>query len=153
MANFGVNMTRTASATLSVGTLTAAASNPRRYKLYDWGFGAAEGTVGDGVFEWEIQRCTAVGTATAVTIPSALDPGDTQAATTVCNQNHTVDATVTANQVVFGMGLNQRASFRWVPAPGKELIIPATASNGFAFRTPIASAAVACRFQTFFEEQ
>jgi hypothetical protein len=153
MANFGVNMTRTASTTLSVGALTAAASNPRRYKLYDWGFGAAEGTVGDGVFEWEIQRCTTAGTAATNPTPVIVDPGDTQAATTVCGQGHTTDPTLTANTVLFAMGLNQRASFRWVPAPGKELIIPATASNGLAFRTPIASAAVACRFQAFFEEQ
>lgn len=153
MANFGVNMTRTASTTLSVGSLTAAASNPRRYKLYDWGFSAAEGTVGDGVFEWEIQRCTTAGTAGSNPTPVSVDPGDTQAATTVCGQAHTTDPTLTANTVLFAMGLNQRASFRWVPAPGKELIIPATASNGLAFRTPVASAAVAARFQAFFEEQ
>jgi hypothetical protein len=153
MANFGVNMTRTAAAATSVGALIAAASNPRRYKLYDWGFGAAEGTVGDAVFEWEIGRITAGGTSTAVTIPGPIDPADTQAATTVCGQAHSAEPTYTANQVLFALGLNQRASFRWVPAPGKELIIPATASNGFGFRTPIASAAVACRFQAFFEEQ
>lgn len=153
MANFGVNMTRTASASLSVGALTAAASNPRRCKLFDWGFGAAEGTVGDGVFEWEIQRCTTAGTAGSNPTPSSLDPGDTVAATTVCGQAHSADPTLTANTVLFAIGLNQRASFRWVPAPGKELIIPATASNGLAFRTPVASAAVACRFQAFFEEQ
>src|ERR1700704_1042958 len=101
MASFTPSMTRTASTTLSVGSLTAAASNMRRYKLCDWVFGAAEGNVGDGVFEWEIQRCTTAGTATAVTIPNAIDPGDTQAATTVCGQNHTVDPTLTANQVLY----------------------------------------------------
>lgn len=153
MANFAVSMTRTASTTLSVGSLTGAASNPRRYKMSDWVYGAAEGTVGDGVFEWEIQRCTTAGTATAVTIPGAIDPADVVAATTVCGQNHTVDPTVTANQVVYAAGLNQRATFRYVAQPGKELIIPATASNGFAFRTPVASAAVACRFWALFEEQ
>lgn len=152
MATFGVNMTRTASTSLSVGSLTAAASAMRRYKLSDWVYGAAEGVVADGVFEWEIQRCTTAGTATAVTIPNAIDPGDTAAATTVCGQNHTADPTLTANQVLYAAGLNQRATFRYVAQPGKELVIPATASNGLAFRTPISSA-VACRFQAFFEEQ
>lgn len=153
MANFTANMTRTASATLAVGALTAAASNPRRYKLCDWVYGAAEGTVGDGVFEWEIQRCTTAGTAGTNPTPASIDPGDTLAATTVCGQAHSANPTLTANQVLYSAGLNQRATFRYVAQPGRELIVPATASNGLGFTTPIASAAVACRFWALFEEQ
>lgn len=151
MANFAATMARTASTSLSVGSLTAAASNPRRYKLYDYVFGAAEASPADNGFVWEIQRCTTAGTATAVT-PQAADPGDTVAATTVCGQNHTVDPTLTANAILLSIGLNQRATFRWIPAPGKEFIVAATASNGLAFRTPTATA-VACRAQAEIEEQ
>jgi len=152
MANFSVSMTRTASTTLSVGSLTAAASAMRRYKLSDWVYGAAEGTVGDGVFEWEIQRCTTAGTAGTNPTPASIDPGDTAAATTVCGQAHSANPTLTANQVLYAAGLNQRATYRYVAQPGKELIVPATALNGLAFTTPISSA-VACRFQALFEEQ
>lgn len=152
MANFAVNMTRTASATLSVGSLTAAASNPRRYKLFDWVFGSAEAAPADGNSLWQIQRCTTAGTAGANPTPQSLDPGDTVAATTVCGQAHTTDPTLTANAILASIGLNQRATFRWVPAPGKELIAPATASNGMAFRTPTA-ALVTCTSQAWFEEQ
>lgn len=152
MANFAVNMTRTASATLSVGSLTAAASNPRRYKLFDWVFGSAEAAPADGNSLWQIQRCTTAGTAGSNPTPQAIDPGDTVAATTVCGQAHSADPTLTANAILASIGLNQRATFRWVPAPGKELICPATASNGMAFRTPTA-ALVTCTSQAWFEEQ
>lgn len=152
MANFAANMTRTASATLSVGALTAAASSPRRYKLYDWVFGSAEAAPADGNSLWQIQRCTTAGTAGSAVTPQAIDPGDTVAATTVGGQAHSADPTLTANAILASIGLNQRATFRWVPAPGKELLIPATASNGLAFRTPTA-ALVTCTVQAWFEEQ
>ncbi len=48
--------------------------------------------------------------------------------------------------------LNQRATFRWVANPGSELVIPATANNGFGIETDTA-AAVAVTAQIFFEEQ
>lgn len=152
MANFAANMTRTASASLSVGALTAAASSPRRYKLYDWVFGSAEAAPADGNSLWQIQRCTTAGTAGSAVTPTSTDPGDTVAATTVCGQAHSADPTLTAGQILASIGLNQRATFRWVPAPGKELLVPATASNGLAFRTPTA-ALVTCTAQAWFEEQ
>lgn len=152
MANFAANMTRTASATLSVGALTAAASNPRRYKLYDYVFGSAEATPADGNSLWQIQRCTTAGTAGSAVTPVSVDPGDTVAATTVGGQAHSADPTLTAGAILLSVGLNQRATFRWVPVPGKELIVPATASNGLAFRTPTA-ATVTATAQAWIEEQ
>lgn len=152
MANFSANMTRTASATLSVGALTAAASNPRRYKLFDYVFGSAEAAPADGNSLWQIQRCTTAGTAGSAVTPQSIDPGDTVAATTVGGQAHSADPTLTSAAILLSIGLNQRATFRWVPAPGKELIVPATASNGLAFRTPTA-ALVTCTAQAWFEEQ
>lgn len=151
MANFAANMTRTASATLSVGALTAAASNPRKFELYDFVFGSAEAAPADGNSLWQIQRCTTAGTAGSSVTPTAIDPGDTVAATTVCGQAHSADPTLTAGAILLSVGLNQRATFRWVPAPGKELIGPATASNGLAFRTPTA-ALVTCTAQAWFYE-
>ena len=38
--------------------------------------------------------------------------------------------TYTANTILWSAGVNQRATYRWVAAPGSELLIPATASNG-----------------------
>ena len=151
MANFAANMTRTASATLSVGAQTAAASNPRKYELYDFVFGSAEAAPADGNSLWQIQRCTTAGTAGSSVTPQGIDPGDTVAATTVCGQAHSADPKLTSNAILLSIGLNQRATFRWVPAPGKELIVPATASNGLAIRTPTA-ALVTCTAQAWFYE-
>lgn len=150
MAKFSVKMQRTASTTLPVGSAVAAASNMRRAKVYDMFFGS-EATPADNAFLWQVQRCTAAGTSTAVT-PQSLDAADTLASTIVCGENHTVDATRTANAFVLTIPLNQRASMRWVAAPGGELVIPATASNGFAVVT-LTSSAVAVSTMMHFEEQ
>lgn len=136
MAKFSIPCARTASTTLAVGSVTAAAASPRRGKLYDLIIGS-EATPADNAFLWSLQRCTTAGTATAVT-PLPLDPADSTAATIVGGQNHTVDPT--GSTEIMRMPLNQRATFRWVAAPGSELLIPATASNGLKLETPTSSA-------------
>jgi hypothetical protein len=68
-------------------------------------------------------------------------------------ENLTVDPTLTANAILLSLPLNQRASFRWVPAPGSELVTPATASNGLALRTPTAGGLVAITATVYVEEQ
>ena len=149
MAKYAVRMQRTASTTLSVGNITADATRPRRGKIYDIMFGS-EATPADNVFLWQLQRCTTAGTATGVT-PQALDPDD--AATEAdAAEIHTVDPTLTAGAMLLTIPLNQRASYRWVAAPGGELVYPATASNGIAVRTPT-STAVVVTATTHFDEQ
>ena len=149
MARYAIEMNRTASTSLSVGNVTADATRPRRGKLYDLAFGS-EATPADNAFLWQVQRCTTAGTATGVT-PSPLDPAD--AATEMdATENHTVDPTLTAGAILLSVPLNQRASYRWVAAPGSELVFPATASNGLAVRTPTASA-VAISATVLVEEQ
>lgn len=149
MGRYSIEMNRTASTTLSVGSVTADATRPRRGKLYDLIVGS-EASPADGVFLWQVQRCTAAGTSTGVT-PQALDPAD--AATEMdAGENHTIDATVTANAIPLSIALNQRATFRWVAAPGGEIVFPATASNGLAVRTPTSSA-VAVTATVHIEEQ
>jgi len=86
------------------------------------------GSPADNAILWYVQRSTAAGTSTAVT-PQALDPGD-PAATASAGKNHSADPTYTANAILFHLALNQRASHRWVAAPGGELKVPATANNG-----------------------
>lgn len=115
----------------SLMVLTAATATLRRAKVYDVLFGT-NGTPADNYMEFDISRQTAAGTATALT-PVALDPADT-AAGTVGAANATVEGTVTAASSQFYLGYNQRASFRWVAAPGSELVIPATNLAGFAMR-------------------
>lgn len=149
MAKYAVQMNRTASTTLPVGSIGADATRPRRTKWYDVVMGS-EASPADNPFLWTIQRCTALGTSTAVT-PQSLDPADA-ATEEDAGENHTIDATQTANAILLAVPLNQRATFRWVAAPGSELVTPATASNGLALNTPTSSA-VAVSATVLFEDQ
>lgn len=150
MAKWATLMQRTASTTLAVGSLTAAAANMRRAKVYDLNFGS-EATPADNAFLWQVQRCTTAGTAGTNPTPISLDPSDSLASTIVVGQAHSV--TPTGTTVVLTVPLNQRATFRWVAAPGGEIVIPATASNGIKFETPTAGGLVAVSVSAHFEEQ
>lgn len=149
MARYAVDFKRTASATASVGTITADATRPRRVKWYDLILGS-EASAADNPFLYVLQRCTAAGTSTAV-VPQPLDPADA-ATETDAGENHTIEPTYTAAAILLDIALNQRATFRWVAAPGSELVTPATASNGIGIATPTSSA-VAITVQSLVEEQ
>lgn len=149
MARYAAEMNRTGSTSASVGSWTADATRPRRIKIYDWAFGS-EAAAADNPFLWQIARCTAAGTSTGVT-PSPLDPADA-ATESDAGENHTGEPTYTAGAILLSIPLNQRASYRWVAAPGGELVGPATASNGFGIKTPTASA-VAITTTVHAEEQ
>jgi hypothetical protein len=132
----------------SLLSLTAAASGTiRRGKLYDVTFGTL-GTPADQTYEFDISATTAVGTATAVT-PVPLDAADA-AFSGVGAANMTAEPTVTATSSKFYLGINQRASYRWVAAPGSELVYPATASNGLVIRTRSASGGTATATAQFY---
>lgn len=138
MARNSVRMLRTASASLGVGQVTADSTRPRRGKLYDLICSQAEATPADGATRFEVNRCTAAGTSTGVT-PQKLDPAS---ATTEMDagENQTIVSTNTAGEIPLTIGLNQRATFRWVAAPYAELVYPATNLNGFGIRTIVATA-------------
>lgn len=147
MARYAVTMTRTASAVASLGTITSSAT-VRRTKIYDLMFGS-QAAPADNVFQYLITRCTAPGTNSAVT-PAPLDPADA-AALTVVGQLNTVEPTGNTPQLL-AVELNQRATLRWVSAPGSEIVTPATASNGVGIQTPV-STPVAITLHSLFEEQ
>jgi hypothetical protein len=116
----------------SVLSIAATSGSLRRGKVYDLLIGT-NGTPADNYLQWDISRMTAAGTATSVT-PQALDPADV-AALGSANNNYTAEPTITASSSLLNVGVNQRASYRWVAAPGSELVFPATAANGLALRT------------------
>jgi hypothetical protein len=149
MARYAIDLHRTGSTTASLGSVTADATRPRRFKHYDLLVGS-EASPADNPFLWSVQRCTAAGTSTAV-VPQPLDPAD---ATTEMDagENHTIEPTYTAAAILLQIPLNQRATFRWVAAPGGELVAPATASNGLGIISPTGSAVVVSA-QLHVEEQ
>lgn len=131
MARWGVTANKGASNVQTVLTLNAAASSPRRARVYDWSLGCGASPA-DNAFVHIAQRCTTVATGAAKT-PNALDPADTLASTIQAVDTVTADGTLTAAAFLARKPLNQRATFRWVAAPYGELVIPATANNGIAF--------------------
>lgn len=115
-------------ATSILGLTSAATIRP---KVYDFILGS-DATPADNAAEYVLQRYTAAGTATAIT-PRALDPGD-PASLAAAGEAHTVEPTYTADVIMLQFALNQRATFRWVAAPGGEIILPATAANGLGLQ-------------------
>jgi hypothetical protein len=151
MGRYGAEMNKsTTSTTIGVGSVEAPAAAMRRIFLYDLIFGS-EATPADNVFLFEVNRSTTAATGTAVT-PNALDPGDPIAAVTLVKENLTVQGTNTAGAVPLSTPLNQRASFRWVAAPGGELVVVATALFGFHFNTPTAVGTPAASISANFNE-
>jgi hypothetical protein len=139
VANYAVDLHRTASAVASVGVVGADATRPHRGELYELIL-SSEAAAADNPFLYVLQRCTALGTSTAV-VPQPLDPAD--AATEAdAGENHTVEPTYTAAAYLLEVALNQRATFRWIATEGGRLIYPATAANGIGVATPTSAAVV-----------
>lgn len=111
--------------------LTAATATLTSAKVFDVMWGTA-GLPADNYMEFDLSRQTAAGTSTVAT-PNALD-GALRAAGTVANVNFTAEGTITAASSLLYIGINQRASYRWVCQPGSEFVIPATNLAGLAFR-------------------
>ena len=128
MARWGVKANKGASSVQTILLLVAAASSPRRAKVYDYTVGCGA-TPADSAFTHIVQRCTTAGTGTALT-PNALDQADSLASTIVAKDTITADPTLTASAFLGWKALNQRSTYRWVAAPYGEIVIPATASNG-----------------------
>jgi hypothetical protein len=136
-----------ASPTDTVLGLTSAATI--RPKVFYVCFGS-NASPADNALQWLLQRYTAAGTATAVT-PLALDPGD-PAALASAGENHTVEPTYTANEILLNVSVNQRATFQWIARPGCELVLPATAANGVGLQPVHASFAGDVQATMLYEE-
>lgn len=130
-SNAGTPQSLSSSYKSLVGVNAASGTALRRIKVYDLLFGTT-GTPADNYVTWDVSRMTAAGTGTSTT-PTILDPADS-AALTVATSNYTVEPTVTAASSLLNVGVNQRASYRWVAAPGSELVAPATNLAGFVVR-------------------
>lgn len=134
-------------ATTQVGVTSTAAIRP---EIYDINLSSVA-TPADNAAEYFVQRSTAAGTSTAFT-PVVLDPGD-PAATATSGVNHSIEPTYTASSIPLRFCFNQRASYRWVAAPGSGLKMPATAANGLGFlANAVGGSAFTNAFTIMFEE-
>src|SRR5579883_1595852 len=126
---YSINGSITAAASKTILGVTATAAV--RPTIYDVML-SSNATPADNSSEWQLLRYTAAGTSTAVT-PTALDSGD-PASTSTAGKAHSAEPTYTAGSVLLDIALNQRATVRWVAAPGSEIASPATASNGLGLQ-------------------
>lgn len=121
----------------AVGTnktiLTLISAATIRPKLYDLLIGSGA-TPADLATIFHLERFTAVGTEGSGFTPLALDPGDPASLADYGVGVFAAEPTYTANAVLMKLALNQRATFRWVAAPGSELVAPASANNGIGLQ-------------------
>lgn len=151
----GGGVTQQANATtyktlVSVGNSSATPSTIgaglyKRGKMYDILVGT-NGTPADNFMEFDVTRITLGTTPAAVTLGIsslssnfAADPGDSGNALNWIAINSTAEGGITATTENWYVGVNQRASYRWVASPGSELVWPAassgTSGNGLAMRS------------------
>lgn len=150
MAKYQAVLTRTTSTTLSLGTVYCPATLMKRFGIYDLEIGS-DATPADAVLRWELTRHSTVGTIGAAVTAQPNDPADATAVT-LAAQAHSVDPTL--GVVLKAIPLNQRATFRWMAYDrDDQLIVPATANNGIAIRTPISSSLVSAYASVGFEER
>ena len=140
-------MTTTYKSICCVAASTQSASGNvslRRGKLYDILIGT-NGTPADNYMEFDVVRVTATtstsawaGGISSLSSAGALDPADgTTAGLQAVNSSNEGQVTQIGLDAWY-VGINQRASYRWVAAPGSELVYPAvssaTGSNGLDLR-------------------
>ena len=120
--------------TVGTGTMAAAAKSlilltstaAIRPYIYDFTFGTI-GTPSDSVVTLSVTRfnATAATNGTAFT-PVQLDTADANAVSTAVVA---LTAEQAASTVLFSVGLNVRATYRWVAAPGGELVMAASTTT------------------------
>lgn len=128
----------------SATSATNGAGAFRRGKLYDILIGT-NGVPADNFMEFDVVTVTLGTTPTGIvnTLVSSLssnftlDPADVNT-TAALSINSTAEVGIGALTEKLLIGINQRASYRWVAAPGSEILYPAnssaTGTNGLALR-------------------
>jgi hypothetical protein len=123
------------SSTNSNVNFTGAPGAFRRGKLYDILVGTA-GTPADNYMEYDIVRgaggvtTSSLGSVSSFSSGFGLDLADQYGAVNQIGLNSSTETTfgLTAAGEVWYVGVNQRASYRWVAAPGSEIVWPGLSS-------------------------
>lgn len=126
-------------------------NDPTRLKLYEVIIGS-DTAPADNAATYHIRRVTNEnGTpgGTAVT-PFPLDFDD-QAARSTAVEAPTGEPTIAAGAAL-EIGINQRATFRWVAAPGSELIADNAEDNGWCIFVQAVSTAASMNYTMLYEE-
>jgi len=150
MARYSASGSQNLASSAITALTIAAQSTAHRNIIYDITIGNV-GAPADLVTLHTIQRITAVGTAGSAVTPSLLDLAD-RASQSAVGENHSSEPTYTSATELMEIPLNHRATFRWVAAPGGELITPASNNAGIGAKALHASATTEWRVGVMWEE-
>ncbi len=119
-------------------TVTASASPTRRCKIFEMILGANDAPCStDTSVVCDLSRLTLTGTGVAVSgwTPTPSDVVDGAANTTANVAYTTEPQTIVANSTLYRIGMNQRATVRWIAAQESQyLISAATSGTGMLLR-------------------
>lgn len=127
------------------------ATSPRRLSLFEFIIGS-DHVAADNAFQYNLKRVTnedATPGGTAVT-PTKIDSQDPVALSNGV-EGPAAEPTYEAGQLL-EIGLNQRATFRWIAVPGKEFKVVATEDYGFGIFVAQAATAVVANATMLYEE-
>ena len=144
------NLTTTFKTMVELWSLTAQLYRHQTFEIEVGADGAPNAT--DCQIVYDVARETAQGTGGVTSVPNALNPADITAARTGNGINRTAEGTIGTAASLLAIALNQRASQRWIAAPGKELIFPATNVAGGAYRALSPTYAAPVLYTVFFDE-
>ena len=143
------NKTNTVSATVPMFVITGAAAG--RLKVYQHIVGS-DATPADVAAKMAFQRTSARGTQSTTVAPNPLDPADPATARAVYDTAWSGNPTITALSTLLQYAMVGRSSLIWTAAPGKELVVPATAGAGLALVSVVATTAQNFAWTTFWDE-
>jgi len=123
----------TATAFKTLINLSAATAALRKGWIYDVAVGT-DGTPADNAMVFQIDRQTTLGTGGQTATITPLDSTDPAAGLVGTINIATTEPTTTAGTALLVLGINQRATYRWVAAPGGELVVPGTNLAGLGLR-------------------
>jgi hypothetical protein len=125
-----------------------------RFQVYDIVISAGGVAPADNAAEYQLKRLTAGGTVTSF-LPVALDSADPASLMTTSTASTgfsaTGEPTYTAGAVLLDIGVNMRATFRWVARERSEICTPAS-TNGLGLFVNAVNSAFATNVTTLTEE-
>jgi hypothetical protein len=122
-----------------------------RARIYDLLVGC-KATPADLASQFAIQRTTGIGTEGSGFSPVNLDPDGPASQSDFGVGVFSAEPTKTSAKELLTLSMNQRATVRWVAAPGGELLIPATQNYGAALNCVGSTGTTAHEGTVFFEE-
>ena len=135
MAGNTYSVTHQTAAGADLGIIAITGDGSIQIAMYDLILGS-DATPADLAGEFVLNRCTTDGVGGTALTPEPLNPAAVAATGTgfggVFGTTEPVD---TANSELLMIPLNQRATFRWVAAPGSELLSVITNNAGLFLRS------------------